>query len=135
MATAKRESILAALATRLGATRNPYPSDYDELKITSLLESEETATNDDYDDTVVIMSVTVEKIDRYAEDASRDSAANALLAECISAAFGSDKTLGGLCQDMRYTGGATVFSDTSSELVGAIARFEIVYRHAGGSPY
>ena len=38
MATAKRESILAALATRLGATRNPYPSDYDELKITSLLE-------------------------------------------------------------------------------------------------
>ena len=135
MSTARRELILAALATRLVAVRNPYPTDYVDSAIVTLLEGEETAEYDDYADTVIRMSVTVERIDKYAEDAARETVANGLLAASIAAALGSDTTLGGLCDGMRYTGGATVFSDTGSALVGAVARFEIVYRHVAGNPY
>jgi hypothetical protein len=135
MSTPKRESILAALATRLGAIRNPYPTDYEDAAIVTLLEGEETAEYDDYADTIARMSVTVERIDKYGEDDARETVANGLLATSIFAALGTDLTLGGLCEDMRYTGGATVFSDTGSALVGAVARFEITYRLVAGSPY
>ena len=135
MSTPKRESILAALATRLGAVRNPYPDDYDAGPLTTLLEGEESVTDREYSDVLIAMTVTVEKIDRYLEASARETVANDLLAAVIAAALGADATLGGLCDDIRYTGGSTLFSSTGSALVAAVARFDIIYRHAGGSPY
>lgn len=135
MSTPKRESILAALATRLGAVRNPYPTDYDDGPLTTLLEGDETVTDREYSDVLVTMPVTVEKIDRYGEGDARETAANELLAGIVSTVLGSDPTLGGLCDDLRYSGGSTLFSTTGSELIAAVARFDIIYRHVGGSPY
>lgn len=135
MATAKREQILAMLALRLGALRNPYPSDYEDAPMTTLLEGEETVTDRDYDDAILTLPVVVEGIDRYAEGEERTAAANALLARIIVMVYGSDKTLGGLCETIRYTGGSTLFSDVGSELIGIVARFDIFYRHTAGSPY
>jgi hypothetical protein len=135
MATAKRELAIAALATRLGAVRNPYPQDYDDAIITALIEGEEVVSARDYDDVVITASLTVEKIDRYDEDAERTTAANVLLASLISTALGSDPTLGGTAENLQYTGGATLFSETGSALVGAVARFDLTYRHVAGSPY
>ncbi len=63
------------------------------------------------------------------------TAANALLAYLISTALGTDPTLGGLAEDLTYTGGATLFSETGSVLIGAVARFDLTYRHVAGSPY
>ena len=135
MATAKRERILAALATRLAAVRNPYPTDYDDSPITTLIEGEETVSDREYSDILITMPVTVERIAKYGEDESRETVANATLAEIITKTLGTDQTLGALCEDLRYTGGATVFSDTGSALVGAVARFDVIYRQAAGSPY
>lgn len=135
MSTPKRESILAALATRLGAVRNPYPADYDDGPLTALLEGDETVTDREYSDVIVTMPVTVEKIDRYGEGDARETSANELLAGIVSTALGSDPTLGGLCDDLRYSGGSTLFSTTGSELIAAVASFDIIYRHVGGSPY
>lgn len=135
MSTPKRESILAALATRLSAVRNPYPSDYNDSPLTTLLEGEESVTDREYSDVLITMPVTVEKIDRYDEGSDRETVANDLLAAVIAAALGTDPTVGGLCDDVRYTGGSTLFSSTGSELIAAVARFDIIYRHAGGSPY
>lgn len=135
MPTAKRELAIAALATRLSATRNPYPQDYDATPFYALIEGEETVLSRDYNDVLVVASLTVEAINRYDEDASRPTAANALLAYLISTALGTDPTLGGLAEDLTYTGGATLFSDTGSVLIGAVARFDLTYRHVAGSPY
>lgn len=137
MATAKRELAIAALATRLNAARNPYPQDYDSdvSPFCALIEGEETVLSRDYNDVLVVASLTVEAIDKYAEDASRTTAANTLLAYVISTALGTDQTLGGLAEDLTYTGGATLFSDTGSVLIGAVARFDLTYRHVAGSPY
>jgi len=135
MPTAKRELAIAALATRLNATRNPYPQDYDETPFYALIEGEETVLSRDYDDVLVVASLSVEAINRYDEDASRTTAANALLAYLISTALGADPTLGGLAEGLTYTGGATLFSDTGSVLIGAVARFDLTYRHVAGSPY
>lgn len=135
MATAKRERILTALAARLGALRNPYPNDYDAVPMTTLLEGEETVTDRDYDDAIITLPVVVEGIDRYGESEERTTAANALLARLIAATVGNDKTLGGLCETIRYTGGSTLFSDAGSELIGIVARFDLIYRHSAGSPY
>ena len=135
MATAKRERILTALAARLGALRNPYPNDYDAAPMTTLLEGEETVTDREYDDVILTMPVVVEGIDRYGEGVERTTAANALLAKLIARCYGSDSTLGGLCDDVRYTGGSTLFSDVGSELIGCVARFDLIYRHTSGSPY
>ena len=98
MPTAKRDLAIAALATRLNATRNPYPQDYDETPFYALIEGEETVLSRDYDDVLVVASLTVEAINRYDEDASRTTAANALLAYLISTALGADPTLGGLAE-------------------------------------
>lgn len=135
MATAKRELILAALATRLDAVRNPYPADYDKSPLTTLIEGDETVSDREYSDILVSMPISVERIAEYGENDKRETVANAMLAEAITMTLGNDLTLGGLCEDIRYTAGATVFSDTGSALVGAVARFDVIYRQAAGSPY
>ena len=135
MATAKRELAIAALATRMGAIRNPYPQDYDDAPMIGLIEGDEVVASRDYDDVLITASITLEGINRYDEDANRATVANALLASLISTALGSDPTLGGTAENLQYTGGATLFSDTGSALVGAVARFDLTYRQVGGDPY
>lgn len=135
MATAKRELALAALATRLSAIRNPYPQDYDNAPMIGLIEGEELVSDRDYDDVIVTTTVTLEAVDKYTEDDNRATAANALLASLISTALGTDPTLGDTAENLVYAGGATLFSDTGSVLIGAIARFDLSYRMIAGSPY
>lgn len=133
----KREAILAALATRLQATRAPWPDfllDADS-PYTLLTDGEETVTGQDYDDTLISLAVGVRRTARAATDASRASAANALLAALIAETFGTDRTLGGACEGIRYDSGSTDYPTDGTLLVGAVALFAMDYRHVGGSPY
>ena len=133
----KREAILATLATRLNAHRAPWPELLldTESPYTLLTDGEETVTGQDYDDALISLAVGVRRTTLAATDASRASTANALLAELIPATFGTDRTLGGACEGMRYDSGSTDYPTDGTLLVGAVALFAIDYRHAGGSPY
>ncbi|MBK8184331.1 MAG: hypothetical protein IPK63_16200 [Candidatus Competibacteraceae bacterium] len=137
MATSKRELAIAALATRLGAIRNPYRQDYDEdtFPLKTLIEGEESVLDRAYDDVIISAPIIIEMIDKYSEDADRATVANGLLALLIKTALGDDPTIGGKAEDLQYTGGATVFSETGSQLVGAVANFNLIYRQVLGSPY
>ena len=133
----KREAILAALATRLKASRAPWPDFLldNESPYTLLTDGEETITGQEYDDTLISLAVGVRRTALAATDASRASTASALLAELIAVTFGTDRTLGGRCEGLRYDSGSTDYPTDGTLLVGAVALFAIDYRHVGGSPY
>lgn len=137
MATSKRELAIAALATRLGAVRNPYRQDYDAgtFPLTTLIEGEESVLDRAYDDVIISAPIIVERMEKYAETEERTTVANDLLGWIIETTLGDDPTIGGTAEDIQYTGGATVFSETGSQLVGAVANFDLIYRQVQGSPY
>lgn len=135
MPTAKRESILAALATRTGASRAPFPEIAAAATTYTLLaDGEESVREYEYNDAIVVMAVAVHRAAPATTDASHAADASALLAAIITETLGTDLTLGGLCDSIRYDSGVTDCPEGSA-LVSATATFSIDYRHVAGSPY
>ena len=134
MPTAKRESILAALATRTGASRAPFPVIAAATTYTLLADGEESVREYEYDDAIITMAIAVHRAAPATTDASHAADASALLAAIITETLGTDLTIGGLCDSIRYESGVTDYPE-SSAMVAATATFSVDYRHVGGSPY
>ena len=134
MATAKRESILAAIATRTSAVRAPFRRVAGATSYTLLADGEESVRDYDYDDALVTMAIAVHRATLAASDSTHAADASALLAALISATLGTDKTLSGLCETIRYDSGITDYPEGSA-MVSATATFSVDYRHVAGSPY
>lgn len=122
-----RETILAALATRTGAQRAPWPA-LPTGEHTLMADGAETVAASDYQTDVVAMTVGFRRAARATSDATRSTEANALLDDLIADVYGADATLGGLCDEIRYTEGNTDYPTDGTDLVGAVAIFSIEYQ-------
>lgn len=133
-----REQILTALATRVAAERAPLYERLVEdtvLPVTALSAGTDGVERIEYGATHVVMTVTAERVDRLPAGVNPSSHANALLGALISAATGTDRTLGGLCEDLQYAAGSELPRESGSELAGASATFSVRYAFAIGDPF
>lgn len=128
-----RERILAAFATRLGASRQPSPVQSGEVPLIAIVGEDESAENQ-YGKIKCTLQVTVESVAAFG-DMSRASKASYLLAALIRSATNDDQTFNGLAESVRYASGATIYPETESLLVGARVVFEIVYWFDVGNPF
>lgn len=126
-----REAILTELATRVGASRAPWPAIPANQPFTLLADGQESVSTRDYDVDTISMTVGIHRSGRASTDATRSTEANALLAALVGEALGTDPTLGGLCQSIRYLEGSTEYPREGTDLIGATAMFQIDY----DSPY
>lgn len=134
MAEPIRERILAALATRLGAQRNPDALDYTSARLIALYDEGETLA-DEWDHVNHIMTVRLTAIDHYDEALlAKGTAANRLLADLQTLAVG-DRTLTGLCDNLVVTQASPAYSDTPSAYIGALLELAIAYRTAPNNLY
>jgi hypothetical protein len=60
---------------------------------------------------------------------------NTILAELIHEATGGDRTLGGLCEDITYTGGTIYYPEEGSDIIGVDLVLAVRWSHAVGDPY
>jgi len=133
MSTPIRESILAAMATRLSASRLPYRAD---MATGIVINDEgEEAQLLDYTVCEATLSIRVESLSSVLTGESRATAENRLLAALISTAIGTDRTLSSKCDDIVYTGGGPLLTEDPTIYVGATASFAIRYRYDAGNPY
>jgi len=130
----RRELILAALATALNAVRSPYALEYSASRVVSVTDDEEVITSD-FDNDLHSMAVTLAAVDVFDEATlERGKATNALLAWLQQGAV-ADRTLGGLCEDIRLTRSYPVYSDSPSHFIAAIVEATITYRTALDNPF
>ncbi len=143
MSLSRREAILAALAARLSADREPARTDMGEALGVYLDDQGETSSLVDYDYERCVLTVRVESVHTItvigtggdAVTETRAIAANRLLAALRAAANGTDRTLSGLCDDIVYTGGGPLLLEDPTRYVGAYVTFEITYNTPVGDPY
>lgn len=134
MAEPIREQILAALATQLGALRNPDALDYEDRRIIALYDEGETLT-DAWDGVDHVMTVRLTAIDRYDEETvSKGTAANRLLA-AIQTLAGQDRTVTGLCDNVTVQQASPAYSDDPSAYIGALVELAVTYRTAPNNLY
>ncbi len=133
MSTPIRESILATMTTRLGASRLPYRADMSTSVIIS--DEGEEAKLLDYATCEATLTIRVESLSSVLTAESRATAENRLLAELITTAIGSDRTLSSKCDDIVYNGGGPLLTEDPTIYVGAYATFLIRYRYDAGNPY
>ncbi len=133
MSTSIRESILSAMATRLGASRLPYRAD---MATSVIINDEgEEAQLLDYATCEATMTIRVESLSSVLTAESRATAENRLLSALISTAIGTDRTLSSKCDDIVYSGGGPLLTEDPTIYVGAYASFAIRYRYDAGNPY
>lgn len=135
MSLSRREQILAALATRIGASRAPWASLPDDTAFTLLVDGEERVTSSDYAEEMITMAVGIRRAVRGDDDDTRSTLANATLAALRAAVVGSDRTIGGLCDNLRYTSGTVEIPADGTDLVGATVFYDVDYRCPIDSPY
>ncbi len=133
--TSRRELALVALATRVSATRAPWASLPDDEPFTLLVDGEEKVTRREYGEEIITVSVGIRRAVRGDDDDTRSTLANATLAALRVAVVGSDKTLGGLCDDLRYVSGEIDIPSDGTDLVGATVFYDMDYRCLNDSPY
>ena len=135
----KREALLAAFAGRLSADREPARTDMGEAVGIYLDDQGESSALQDYETERHVLTVRAESVHRITTIQSvlesRATAANRLLASLKASANGMDRTLGGLCEDIVYTGGGVLLLEDPTRFVGAFASFELIYTTPVGDPY
>lgn len=143
MPDSRRERILQALAGRTGGIRAPLPGDFDDRDqwpLVALIDGDDVVQERRYGRTQLVMQVRLEKIDAFEDEDGepihdKSVLANRLLVDLIQVMTGADRTLGGLADDLYYTGGSTVYPETGGRLVAAYALFSVVYRIRDGDPF
>lgn len=136
MALTIREQVLAAFATRLSAERSIPTRDRDDLPVIGMEAPEESGSDSqEYGKAVMDVPVNVVRYVRANDLSEADTEANAELGTLIQSALGTDNTLGGLCRDIRYTGGAIDLPPDGSVVVGVAAQFTITYSFDEGDPF
>lgn len=133
MATAIRELVLMAYARHLGAARNPYVLEYESARLVALYDEAETVTSDYTGDTHT-MTVRITAVDALVLEDNRSAETNALLAWLHQTTV-SNRTLTGLCEDIRIAQAAPIYSEDPSGFIGAIVEATILYRTALNDPY
>lgn len=135
MATSRRELAVAALAARLGATRAPWESIPEDEPFTMLVDGEETVIAEEYGEQLVAVQIGIRRTIRGTDDDARSTAANAVLAALKTETVGTDRTLGGLCENLRYRSGGIDIPTDGTDLIGASVFFDLDYRQMADSPY
>jgi hypothetical protein len=131
-----RERIVAAFAVALGARRARRTYDTDDLPALALWDaSDDSAERTPYGQVEISMTLTLETFhEAVPNDDMVSSQANALLGQYQTAAA-ADRTLGGLCDDIAYTGCTIYYPDDGSHLLGVDVSFSVRFRHDAGNPY
>lgn len=134
--TSRREQILAAFATRLGAQRTSARADMPANAISLTLDDlGETASYLDYGMEQIDINVRVEALYKGTATDHTPAFSNKLLAALDDEAAGADNTLGGLCDNILYTGGGPLLVDDPTTAIGAFAEFTLTYRNDYRNPY
>lgn len=130
-----REQIIKALSLRLNAQRaNSVIEDLPAVSIWDGSDSEIEQTP--YGSVSVTSPLTVETVHQANADYTQWSTqANKVLAELIAQSTGTDRTLGGLCEDIRYTGSTIYYPEEGSDIIGVDLVLEVRWTHAIGDPY
>jgi hypothetical protein len=123
-----RETVLAALAQRIGARRAPWPEmdETDSAPYTLLIDGAETVTRREYGEAYIDLQVEVWRTAKAGDD-QRATAASGTLETLIAQIYGTDPTLGGECLGMRYAEGNTFYPADGTDLVGAAVSFVLEY--------
>ncbi|MER2528064.1 MAG: hypothetical protein ABTR07_09070 [Candidatus Competibacter denitrificans] len=127
-----RNAVLSALADRLDAKRAPWPAIPD-LAVgdvfTLVIDGAERIKERDYGVAWLVMTVEIRRATRFQtnEDIDRADLASDLLESLIPEVYGTDRTLGGACLDMRYVEGDTLYPADGTDLIAAVALFEMDY--------
>ena len=134
MADSIREQCVAAFATRLGAVR--YGRDVP----LALFDGDPETAEDPNPRYRIVRSTIVARVE-YTESidvtalATWSQTANAKLAELIATATGTDLTLGGVAETIRYTGAEFGAREGGGLQLGLNITFEIQYAFQAGDPY
>ena len=127
-----REQIIAALAARLNAER--ANSIIDTLPARSIWDgSDGLVERNRYGGMEVTTEITVETVHRDHHQWSTQG--NTILAELIAEATGADRTLGGLAEDVAYTGGTIYYPEEGSDIIGVDLVLAVRWSHRIGDPY
>lgn len=130
----RREAVCSAFATRLGASREPRRLALEDAPFSVIEDRDETAEQAEYRHIACSMTIRAESFAAPNIGESRSTATNRLLAALISAATGSDLTMGGVADDIAYISGGPLLLTDPVEQVGAFAEFVITYRYNAGDP-
>lgn len=134
----RREKALAALANRMQAARGTWESIPEDEPYTLLTDGDEQVTQREYGEEVITLSVEIRRAVRIAPDdatVNRSTLANQVLAELRAEVIGTDPTLDGACEALRYAVGSVDIPADSTDLIGATVSYELDYRCSYGSPY
>lgn len=130
-----REQIIAALALRMNAER--ANTVIESLPARSVWDSADgNVERNRYGGVSVTTEVTVETVHQADADYTKWSQqGNAILAELIAQATGEDRALGGVAEDVAYTGGTIYYPDEGSDIIGVDLVLAVRWSHAVGDPY
>lgn len=130
-----REQIIAALAARLNAER--ANSIIDTLPARSIWDgSDGLVERNRYGGVSVTTELTVETVHQADRDHHQWSTqGNTILAELIATATGTDRTLGGLAEDVAYAGGTIYYPEEGSDIIGVDLVLAVRWSHRIGDPY
>lgn len=130
-----REQIIAALAARLNAER--ANSVIETLPARTLWDgSDGNVERNRYGGVSVTTEITVETVHQADRDHRQWSQqGNAILAALIAEATGGDRTLGGLVDDVAYTGGTIYYPEEGSDIIGVDLVLAVRWSHRIGDPY
>lgn len=142
MAKTIREQILDALTTRaatVATARFAVPSYVpEELPAVTLLDGTEESATDQYgqqnNETPVIVESTA-TIPENSTMAELFSQGQAMLGAIIKAMTTGDRTLGGLCHDIRYTSGGIEYPEDGGEQISAVITVRVRWSHQIGDPW
>ena len=146
MAASIRQQVVSAFLARMDGVISPTPADLKNRllwPITGVIDGEDVVTRVEYGSNYVTMAMRVERIDEYDSQGAlgrygsteKHIVGNQMEADIIYTAINADRTLAGLCQDIRYIGASVVYPDGDSHLIGAFVNFEIDFRFDVGDPY
>lgn len=130
-----REQIISALAQQLNAER--ANTIIEELPARSVWDgSDGLVERNAYGGMDVTTEVTVETVHQADRDFRQWSTqGNAILAQLIAEATGTDRTLGGLANDVSYTGGTIYYPEEGSDIIGVDLVLAVRWSHRIGDPY
>lgn len=130
-----REQIIAALAARMTAER--ANTIIETLPARSIWDgSDGNVERNRYGGMDVTTDITVETVHQADLDHHQWSTqANVILAELITTATGTDRTLGGLADDVAYAGGTIYYPEEGSDIIGVDLVLTVRWSHRIGDPY
>ena len=132
-----REQIIRALQARTGAIRKLPDYDDRDLPITEIDEGIESAVDDIYGMTHATLQLTIARaiLMSGVKGDSWHRAQNLALADLIVEIFTGGDSLGGLVDEMQYTGGAIDLLTNAANGAGVAVSVNVKYKFVHGNPY